>query len=126
MIYEIKKIDVWSVVKVVFVISLILYFLFGLIIFFIYYSILSMLRETLNYIGFGELYSNLTSLGLAIIFLLTIFYSVIGAAVAAVLSALGALIYNLIAGWAGGIRFNLSSKEISNGAASGGEEAKKD
>jgi hypothetical protein len=107
--YEIKKIDVWSVVKIAFII----YGIFGLIFGLFYAAILTMLGGFLSQFGeFGE-FGDMTGLftgavGILMAFFMALFYAVIGA----VFTAIFVWLYNILAKLTGGIRFNLETEKI--------------
>ncbi len=104
MTYEIRKIDVWSVVKIAFI----LYGIFGLLFGLFYAIMLTMVGGILSQLG-GEFESirGLTGvLGIFIAFFLALFYAVIGA----VFTAIFTWIYNLLAKGLGGIKFFLEQE----------------
>ncbi len=105
MTYEIKKIDIWSVVKIAFVLGGI----FGLIAGVLYAFTLAMIGGLLSQMG-GELEAirGLTgAVGIVTIFLMVLFYAVGGA----VITAIFTWIYNLLARGMGGIRFYLEQEK---------------
>jgi hypothetical protein len=113
MMYEIKRIDVWSCVKIAFILFGILGLLFGIA----YAMLLSALLGFFSQMGgeFQSLGGTFTgALGIFMIFFLAIFYAVIGALVTAILSWL----YNLLARGLGGVRFHLEPEKSNVPAAS--------
>ena len=99
--YEIRKIDVWSVVKIAFF----LYGIFGLLFGIFYAIMLTMVGGFLSQMG-GEFEAmrGLTGvLGIFMAFFLALFYAVIGSVFTAILT----WIYNLLAKGLGGIKFFL-------------------
>lgn len=102
MTYEIKKIDVWSCMKIAFVLFGVIGLLFG-----IFYAImLTMIGGILSQMGsefqsLGGLFTG--AIGIFMVFFLAIFYAVMGAVITAILT----WIYNLLASGLGGIKFNL-------------------
>jgi hypothetical protein len=104
MIYEIKKIDVWSVIKISFFIYGIFGFLFGLL----YVAMLSMVGGILSQMGgeFGAIRGLAGALGFFGMIFMAFFYAVIGS----VITAIFAWIYNLLAIGLGGIRFHLDQE----------------
>lgn len=105
MIYEIKKIDVWSGVKIAFVLFGVIGLIFGMF----YAIMLTMVGGILSQMGgeFQALGGAFTgALGIFMIFFLAIFSAVMGAVVTAILM----WIYNLLAGGLGGIKFNLAEE----------------
>jgi hypothetical protein len=103
--YEIKKIDVWSVVKIAFF----LYGIFGLLFGLFYAILLSVLGGILSQFGpeFESMGGLTGILGIFMAFFLALFYAVIGA----VFTALFTWIYNLLAKGLGGIRFYLEQEK---------------
>jgi uncharacterized membrane-anchored protein len=106
MIYEIKRIDVWSCVKIAFILFGILGLMFGIF----YALMLSAMLGFLSQMGgefqsLGGMFSGI--LGIFMIFFLAIFYAVIGAVITAILG----WIYNLLARGLGGVRFYLEPEK---------------
>ena len=113
MIYEIKRIDVWSCVKIAFILFGILGLLFGIF----YALMLSAMLGFLSQMGgeFQSLRGMFTGiLGIFMIFFLAIFYAVIGAVVTAILGWL----YNLLARGLGGVKFLLETEKSNVSTAS--------
>jgi uncharacterized BrkB/YihY/UPF0761 family membrane protein len=107
MTYEIKKIDVWSVVKIAFI----LYGIFGLIFGLFYALLLTFLGGILSQFGgdFGQISGFFTgAVGILMAFFIALFYAVIGA----IFTAIFVWLYNVLAKLAGGIRFNLEGEKI--------------
>ena len=114
MTYEIKKIDVWSVVKIAFILYGILGLIFGLF----YAMILTMLGGILSQMGgeFGQISGFFTgAAGILMAFFMALFYAVVGA----IFTAIFVWIYNVLAKLAGGIRFNLEGEKIATAAPAG-------
>jgi len=105
MTYEIRKIDVWSVVKIAFF----LYGIFGLLFGLFYAIILTMLGGILSQFGpeFESMRGLTGVLGIFMAFFLALFYAVIGA----VGTAIFTWIYNLLAKGLGGIKFYLEQEK---------------
>jgi len=107
--YEIRKIDVWSVVKIAFI----LYGIFGLIFGLFYAVMLTMVGGFLGQFSeFGE-FGQMTGLftgavGILMAFFMALFYAVIGA----VFTAIFVWLYNVLAKLTGGIRFHLEGEKI--------------
>ena len=101
MIYELKRIDVWSVVKITFVIFLIVGFLFSLFSF--------ALMNTFSGI-FEQLGSDIappptgTAMGFAGLFA-SVFFALFYATIMSVMVAIALAVYNLIANALGGFKF---------------------
>ena len=105
MTYEIRRIDVWSVVKIAFF----LYGIFGLVFGIFYAIILTMLGGILSQFGpeFGSMQGLTGALGIFMVFFMALFYAVIGA----VGTAIFTWIYNLLATGLGGIKLNLVQQQ---------------
>jgi hypothetical protein len=105
MTYEIKKIDVWSMVKIAFILGGI----FGLFAGILYAMMLTMIGGLLSQMGgeFGGMPGLTGAVGIITIFLMVLFYAVIGA----VGTAIFTWIYNLLARGMGGIRFHLEQEK---------------
>jgi hypothetical protein len=98
---EIKRIDLWSLFKVAFL----LYAVFGLICGFLY-GILMLVAGGLQSAFLGDEWPRFGLLGgilgVVVIPFMAVLYGVIGS----VFATIGGAVFNLIAGFAGGIRFN--------------------
>ncbi len=105
---ELKKIDVWSCVKI----SFILYGIFGLIVGIFYAILLTFLGGVFNTFGgrefgtFGGLFTGVVGIFMA--FFLALFYAVIGA----IFTAIFVWLYNVIAKAAGGIKVDLEGERL--------------
>jgi hypothetical protein len=107
MTYEIKKIEVWSCVKIAFILCGILGLIFG----FFYAIMLSFVGGILSQMGgeFEQLSGLLTgAMGIFLAFFLALFYAVVGA----IITAIMVWIYNGLAKLTGGIRFNLEGEKV--------------
>lgn len=107
MTYEIKKIEVWSCVKIAFILFGILGLIFGLF----YAVMLSFVGGILSQLGgeFEQLSGLLTgAMSIFMAFFLALFYAVVGAIVTAIMI----WIYNGLAKLTGGIKFNLEGEKI--------------
>jgi hypothetical protein len=124
MTYEIKKIDVWSVVKIAFI----LYAILGLIIGLFYAVILTMLGGIISQLGelggeFGQMTGFFTgAVGIVMAFFMALFYAVIGA----IFTAIFVWLYNILAKLTGGIRFNLEGEKIAAVAVAPAEQSEAD
>ena len=104
--YELKRIDIWPVVKVVFILSLLLGFFIGIL-----YAGLFLLMDAFTQLAAETGFADINSFGggfalfalFGCTFGISFFYTV-GAVIFIVL-------YNLLAGSIGGIRFELESLE---------------
>lgn len=108
MIYQVRKIDVWSVMKVAFVIFGIL----GVIVGFFYAIFFAFMGQMMADFGAAGDFGRMTGLfsglmGIFMAFFLAIFYAVIGS----LMTALFVGIYNLLARGIGGIELHLEPRE---------------
>jgi hypothetical protein len=105
---ELKKIDIWSCIKI----SFILYGIFGLAIGIFYAILLTFLGGVLSSFGgkefgsFGGLFTGF--LGVFMAFFLAIFYAVIGS----IFTAIFAWLYNVFAKVAGGVKFEFEGEKM--------------
>lgn len=104
--FELKRVDVWSVVKIVFFLDAVI----GLLVGFFYTLVFSLVGGMAGFLN-GEralpmvgLFSGLV--GFFMSFVLAIFYAVFGAVLTAILVGL----YNLLARWLGGFRLSLAEE----------------
>ncbi len=105
MTYEIKRIDIWSVVKI----SFILCGVFGFIAGILYAMMLTMVGGFLSQMGgeFGAMRGLTGALSIFMVFFLAVFYAVLGA----VFTAVFAWLYNLLARGLGGVKFYLEQEK---------------
>lgn len=105
MTYEIKKIDVWSVVKIAFILSGI----FGLLAGLLYAVLLTLVGGILSQLGgeFEAMKGLTGAVGIFMAFFLALFYAVIGAVGAAICT----WIYNLLARGLGGVKLYLEQEK---------------
>ncbi len=121
MTYEIKRIDVWSVVRIAFI----LYGIFGLIFGLFYAVMLTMLGGIISQFGelsgeFGEMTGVFTgAVGILMAFFMALFYAVIGA----IFTAIFVWLYNVLAKLTGGIRFHLEGEKTAAVAPAERQEA---
>jgi len=104
---ELKRIDIWSCIKI----SFILYGIFGLAIGIFYAILLTFLGGVLSSFG-GKDFSSFSGLftgvlGIFVAFFLAIFYAVIGS----IFSAIFAWLYNVFARVAGGVKFEFEGEK---------------
>ncbi|NVM04655.1 MAG: hypothetical protein HWN67_20190 [Candidatus Helarchaeota archaeon] len=113
--YEIKRFNIWSVAKIVFIIFLIIGFLISLF----YVVIIGILQNFVQSFGIdefeGEAMRFTGFIGIFLIIFLTFFYAI----VTTIFSIFFTGLYNIIAGVIGGIKFNINKEsfEISEGTA---------
>ena len=105
--YEIKRIDIWSIVKIVFLLSLLGGFIIG-----VFYAVIigfiSSMSSTMGGDGFTDALGVFG--GVALIFIV-IFCTIFFAVLYTVLAAISAVLYNFFSRWAGGITLELISKD---------------
>ncbi|MBC8203934.1 DUF3566 domain-containing protein [bacterium] len=105
MLYEVRRLPIWSIAKVVFFVTLITGFIVGL-----FYGMVMMKFITLliSSYGFGEEalkeYSGLGGFG---VFMMGVMFSLFISVSATFCSLITAVTYNLIAGWLGGFQLEL-------------------
>ncbi len=106
--YEIKRFNIWSVTKIVFIIFLIIGFLLSLF----YVVIFSIFQNFLQSFEIGEFEEEAVRLtGFAGIFLV-LFLSFFYATVSTIISIFFTGLYNIIAGVIGGIKFNVNKESF--------------
>ncbi len=106
--YELKCVNIWSAVRILFVVFLVLGFLVGLFYGWVLIGLMGRLSETVVGEGLGEGLGALKGLGvLAVGLLSALMWSVGGT----LLTAMGLWLYNLIAGWAGGVEVALGATQ---------------
>jgi hypothetical protein len=107
MVYEIRRINIWSVMKIAFVIFAILGLIIG-IFYFIFFLFMGQVMEMATPGEFGGMTGAFGGLlGFFGIFFLAIFYAVFGS----LMTALFAGIYNLMARGFGGIEVHLEARD---------------
>ena len=107
--FELKRVDVWSLVKIVFF----LYAIIGLLVGLFYTLIFTLVGGMAGFIG-GEntfpmigLFSGIAGFFMSFVF--AIFYAVFGS----IVTAISAGLYNLLAKWIGGVKLSLA-EEVSS------------
>jgi hypothetical protein len=108
--YELKRVEIWPIIKVVFIISLVFGFFIG-IFYASIFSFISRLATPFNGLS-GQDFSSFGGVGILFLVLIcTVFITVINVITAAVFTA----IYNLLATSIGGLVFDLKpQKEETN------------
>ena len=101
--YEIKRINAWSVIKFVFLIS----FFIGTLIGIFYALILSIVCNLIQNITINELGLGVKSLNEISLFFLIIFFAIFISISNSIMSAIFIGTYNFIAQWLGGIKIAL-------------------
>lgn len=109
MIFELKRIDIWSVVKITFVIFLILGFLFSLLLF----ALMNMFSGFVDQFGGSDMYMPESGGAMGIVGLFgSVFSAVFYAVIGSVFVAIGVAVYNLFASALGGFKFYFVEHEI--------------
>jgi hypothetical protein len=104
--YELKRIDLWSVIKIVFMISLVLGFVLTLF----YASLLRFVSTFMGTFGGNDFNQIMPSNGIMTGFL--ILFGTFGIAVIyTFIAAIAIILYNLMAGWGGGVVLFFASLE---------------
>jgi len=107
MIYQIQKVNVWSVMKISFVIFAVLGLIVG-IFYAIFFAFMGQLMEFAAPEEVGRMSGLFTGImGIFITFILAIFYAVFGS----LMTALFAGLYNLLARGFGGIELHMEPQE---------------
>jgi hypothetical protein len=108
--YEIKRIDIWSIVKIVFLLSLLGGFIIGVF----YAAIIGFISSMSSTMGGDSFTDALGVLGGVALIFIVVFCTIFFAVFYTVLAAIGAALYNLFSRWAGGITLELMGKEPVN------------
>ncbi len=106
--YEIKRLNLWSVVKIVFVISLLIGFVFSLI----YAGFLQVMTLLTSNFG-GEDFVQMIPSGGSMFIIVVVFFTIIFAVFYTTSALFAVVLYNAIAGWAGGVVVEMAAREIS-------------
>ncbi len=102
--YELKRIEIWSVVKIIFVISLFIGFLISLL-----YAGLFLLMGTLGSALGGQDIANILPVGGVALVFIIVFVTIVISVVYTLAAIIFIGLYNLIAGWAGGFIVHFES-----------------
>jgi len=97
--YEIKKIDVFSVFKITLVLGIVIGLIVGVIFIAVFGAALSSLR--------GIMGGRFLPIGAALSVVGVIIYAIIYGIVSAIISAIAAFLYNVVAGFIGGVKIDL-------------------
>ena len=109
MIYELKKVDLWSVIKISFLIHLVIGIAVGLLMSVFFAFIFSLPGAMDPYDSFGGSSFNPAAFGIFGGLLMGLFYAFIIVIINGVIAPLiVVVIYNLFAGWLGGIKLHLN------------------
>jgi hypothetical protein len=106
--YELKNVDVWSVVKITFILSFVIGLIFGVF----YFFIMLFVTQFAATIGGSGVESEFFRFGGIIGFFMIFFIAIFTAVFYTIISAIFAALYNLIAGWTGGFRINLAAERV--------------
>lgn len=105
MLFEMKRLPLWSVVKAVFFVSLIAGFIAGLLYGIIMLKFISVVISNMEF-G-GEIFSDISSIGGIGVFFMAVIFSLFSSVTTSVGALIAAVSYNLVAGWFGGIEIEL-------------------
>ena len=105
--FELKKIGLWSAVKISFLINALLALLIGLLIGFSLMLIMGFAQQMMPYDQTSWGGPDLMSLGMFGGFFIGILYAAFIVVVNVIVTAIAVLLYNLFAGWLGGIKFTM-------------------
>jgi len=111
--YELKKIDVWSLVKIVSILS----FALGLVIGFIY-LLMILLISRLSSTLMGDFDSEVMQVGGFVGFFMVFFIAILTSLFYTVVTAVLAVLYNGISGFTGGIRIRMTIVEVEESSQS--------
>lgn len=107
--YEIKRIPILPLIKVLFFVFLVIGFIWGIFYGLIIIGFVSVMSSVLNLNdSITEQFAGMGFLG---VIFMGIFFSIFSAVLMTVFSAVGAACYNLIAGWLGGVTLQLEAPE---------------
>ncbi len=114
MLLEIKKVNVWSVVKVSFVVCAILGFVIGLLYGFIILSLGSLLSSLTNeeFGPLGGLYSGGVGAVFFIFFMPLLFAFIFSVFYGVIITGFLGWLYNVVAKFTGGARFNVDESKL--------------
>ena len=107
MVYELRRINVWSVIKIVFLVS----FFLGALIGIFYAFTLAMIDQLFQSFGEDELDLALNFFSGTSLFFLILFFAIFTSVFNSVISAAFVSSYNLLAHWIGGLKFDVTSSE---------------
>ena len=107
--YEIKRFDIWSVIKVCFVIYLILGFFMGLV----WVSFIGIIARLAQHLGGQEIPDlPIKSFGAMGALFLAVFFSIFYSVFLTFFTAVGVLIFNLVSRLTGGIQVEVDAEPI--------------
>ena len=101
--YEIRRINTWSVIKIVFLVS----FFIGALIGIFYALILSFINNLIQQFAVDEIEQGLRSLNVLTPFFLILFFAIFTSISNSIISAIFIGIYNFMAQWIGGIKIDI-------------------
>ena len=105
--YELKKIDVWSLVKIVSILS----FALGLVIGFIYLLMILFISQISSSL-MGDFDPEMMQIGGFVGFFMVFFIAILTSLFYTVVTAILAVLYNGISGFTGGIRIRMTVAEV--------------
>ena len=108
--YEIKRFNIWSAAKIVFIIFIIIGILFSLF----YLVVIGIFQNFIQSIGMNEFEDNMPFItgftGIIVIVFFSFFYAIF----ATIFTILILGLYNIIAGFAGGIKIDVHQESVKN------------
>jgi len=110
--YELKRIPLAPALKILFFVYLIVGFILGIFYGIMLVNFLSIVSSSLQ-LG-EELLKEFSSLGFAGIIMMGIMMALFSSVILTAITILGLASYNLLAGWLGGLKFQLESAELDN------------
>jgi len=110
--YELKRIPLAPALKILFFVYLIVGFILGIFYGIMLVNFLSIVSSSLQ-LG-EELLKEFSSLGFAGIIMMGIMMALFSSVILTAITILALASYNLLAGWLGGLKFQLESAELDN------------
>ena len=105
--FELKKIDVWSLVKVTFILSFAIGLVFGF-----FYLLMMLFISQVSTSLMGELDPEMMDFGGFVGIFLVFFVAIFTSLFYTIISAILAVLYNWVSGFTGGIRIDLTVEEV--------------
>ena len=105
--FELKKIDVWSLVKVTFILSFAIGLVFGF-----FYLLMMLFISQVSTSLMGELDPEMMDIGGVVGIFLVFFIAIFTSFFYTIISAILAVLYNWVSGFTGGIRIDLTVEEV--------------
>ena len=109
--YELRRIPILPLVKVMFFVFLLLGFILGVFYGLMIVSMISVMTSAMDF-GDTQVLEQFGSLGFIGIIFMGFFMGIFSAVMSSIFAAIGAACYNLFAGWLGGIKLELHNLEL--------------